>query len=93
MVGARQGTTLRIPLERSAPTSFKRVLGRTSSRGFIEHHISLNLQKSVRIDEARYLHDRVGRTDVTEELTVHRRDGLPVLNSGEQDTGADDVPE
>src|SRR5262249_14975208 len=34
---------------------------------------------------------RVGRTDVPKYLAVRARDGLPMLNPNDVDTGADDI--
>ena len=41
----------------------------------------------------RDLHDRIGRPDIAEELSVHRGDGLPVVDANQESASADHVAE
>lgn len=53
--------------------------------------ISLNLDHPLGVDEARHLHNRVGRANVAEVLAVDGRHGLPVVDAGQQNPGAHDL--
>jgi hypothetical protein len=61
--------------------SFKRVSG---SAAIVHHRVRFELDQPVGIDEARDLHDCVGRPNIAEELAVYCRYGLPVLDPGEE---------
>ena len=54
----------------------------------VDYGVRLDLDQPVRVDEARYLHDRVDRPDVAEELAMHAGDSLPVVDPREQDADA-----
>ena len=55
--------------------------------------VGFDLDEPGGIDEARDLHDGVRRSDIAEELAVDSGDRLPVVDSREQDSRADDVLE
>src|SRR5262245_32126922 len=50
----------------------------------VDHRVRFEFHQPVGIDETRDLHDGVRRPDITEELTVYRRDSLPVVDSSQQ---------
>jgi hypothetical protein len=54
------------------------------------HCVCLDLDAPLGIDEARHLHDGVRRSNVTEDLSMGARDGLPIFDAGEQDPRTDD---
>ena len=56
----------------------------------VNHGISFDLHQPLCVDEARYLHYRVGRTYVPEEFAVHLGHRLPVINPREENSSTYD---
>ena len=59
----------------------------------VDHGVGFELDEPVRVNEPRYLHDRVRGTNRAEELAVDRGDGLPVLDASEQRSRSDHIVE
>ena len=53
--------------------------------------ISLDLDQPPRIDQAAHLHNGARRPDLSEELPVDDRDGLPILNTRKEHTSPEHV--
>ncbi len=58
----------------------------------IHPRIRLELDEPVRIDEARDLDDRVGGSNVAEELAMHSGHAFPILDSRKQYSRAINMP-
>ena len=57
----------------------------------MSNSINLGFEKPFWVNESGNLNDGVDRADFSEQLTMNRRDNLPVLDSSEEEARADNV--